>query len=130
MQKPFSLFVIVFLLVLFSLDLSAQTTATKKAVIKPDPVPGYKTTQTDTPLLLVEMDYFVANSSQQGFFTVESYPISDGLPGIVNAVSTSIIGTNNSTFDTSFIVSDRIQIGEEVRRISSIGKQNLKQNLL
>lgn len=89
------------------------------------PVPGYKPSQTDTPLLLVEMDYFIANTSQQGFFTVESYPVSDGLPGIVNAVSSSIIGTNNTTFDTSFIVNDLIQIGEEVRRISAIGNSTV-----
>jgi hypothetical protein len=89
------------------------------------PVPGYKPSQTDTSLLLVEMDYFFANTSQQGFFTVESYPISDGLPGIVNAVSTSIIGTNDTTFSTSFVVSDRIQIGEEVRTISTISNSTV-----
>jgi hypothetical protein len=53
MQKPCALFVIVFSLVLFSFDLSAQTAATKKPVIKPDSIPGYKTMMIDGFTLLV-----------------------------------------------------------------------------
>ena len=53
MQKSCSFFVFVFSLVLFSFDLSAQTTATKKAVIKPDSIPGYKTMMIDGFTLLV-----------------------------------------------------------------------------
>lgn len=51
MRKLLSLVII--LLVLFSFDLSAQTTATKKAVIKPDSIPGYKTMMIDGFTLLV-----------------------------------------------------------------------------
>ncbi|NBY01606.1 MAG: hypothetical protein EBQ87_06445 [Planctomycetes bacterium] len=51
MRKLLSLVII--LLVLFSFDLSAQPTATKKAVIKPDSIPGYKTMMIDGFTLLV-----------------------------------------------------------------------------
>ena len=51
MRKLLSLVII--LLVLFSFDLSAQTTATKKTVIKPDFIPGYKTMMIDGFTLLV-----------------------------------------------------------------------------
>ena len=51
MRKLLSLVII--LLVLFSFDLSGQTTATKKAVIKPDSIPGYKTMMIDGFTLLV-----------------------------------------------------------------------------
>lgn len=85
------------------------------------PVPGYKTTQTDTAFLLVQLDYFTANTDQGvGFFTVESYPVSDGLPGLVTVSSTSVIGSPNTTFTDSFAVTELIQVGEELRTISAI----------
>jgi len=85
------------------------------------PVPGYKTTQTDTPYLLVQLDYFTANTDQGiGFYTVESYPISDGLPGTVNVSSTSITGSPTTSFADSFSVGNLIQVGNELRTISAI----------
>ena len=52
------------------------------------PVPGYSTAS--TPYLLIELDYFTANtSSGVGFFTVESYPIDDANTANNNAIQTS-----------------------------------------
>ena len=45
---------VIILLVLFSFDLSAQTAATKKPVIKPDSIPGYKTMMIEICCVLVQ----------------------------------------------------------------------------
>jgi hypothetical protein len=70
--------------------------------------------------ILVHLDYFTTNvTGGVGFYTIESYPINDGEPGSVNAVSTGITG-NGTSFNTSFIVGDIVQIGNELRTISNI----------
>jgi hypothetical protein len=52
------------------------------------PNPGYTTAS--NPYLLVELDYFTANTnSGVGFFTVESYPIDDANTANTNAIQTS-----------------------------------------
>jgi len=53
MKKTFSLFVLLCLLIVFSFDLKAQPSVTKKALIKPDAIPGYKTMKIDGFTLLV-----------------------------------------------------------------------------
>lgn len=72
--------------------------------------------------LLVELDYFTTNTnSGVGFYTVESYPINDGLPGTVTIVagSTTVTGTGTS-FSSTFNTNDSIQVGDEYKTISAI----------
>ena len=53
MKKSFTLFVLLCSSALLSLDLNAQPSATKKALVKPDTIPGYKTMKIDGFTLLV-----------------------------------------------------------------------------
>jgi len=84
MQKPFSLFFIVFSLVLFSFDLSAQTTVTKKAVIKPDSIPGYKTMMIDGFTLLVQEKVLDPKNSEM--FKVKPLEVLDMELKMISAV--------------------------------------------
>lgn len=84
------------------------------------PVSGYNSSK--TPYLLVELDYFSANTSAGvNFYTVESYPINDGLPGFVTISSsnTTVFGTD-TTFNTSFNIGDLIQVNDTFRTVNTV----------
>jgi len=84
------------------------------------PAAGYNTSA--NPYLLVQLDYFTTNTaSGTGFYSVESYPVNDGLPGFVtvSSGSTAVVG-NNTTFTSSFIVGDLIEIDSTFRTVASI----------
>ena len=82
MRKLLSLVII--LLVLFSFDLSAQPTATKKAVIKPDSIPGYKTMMIDGFTLLVHSKVIDPKNSEM--FKVKPLEVLDMELKMISAV--------------------------------------------
>lgn len=53
MRKSYAIFLLLFLSLALSLDLKAQPAGTKKALVKPDSIPGYKTMKIDGFTLLV-----------------------------------------------------------------------------
>lgn len=84
------------------------------------PKAGYDTTT--YPYLLVQLDYFNTNTATGlGFYTVESYPVNDGLPGTIQVYSTNgaIVGTN-TTFTSNFVTGDLLEAGGAVKQVSTV----------